>query len=275
MLPPPRSKSSRTKRSDGTSTKKRRTAEYSGQTGRFRLSAYDPTPSTSPPLHHGQGPYSSMYRAPSEATDRGFGASSPTPTLSSSGGTRVGSVHSTPSVSTRGSTVNQSTARRPKQTETRTRPPTSKAKVSDARAKPSGKGKASASTRKASTSVPSSNVSRDTTIGGYYRHDYAHRVPQVLDNQFHRPSRSPAHSPLPEPRVPNSTAVSSPVGGSATGKILNTTMSTSLIFPRRHGYGSKTCRPTASHGDTSHPRPAEWNRGPPISRSKNTSQTRR
>ena len=280
VLPAPKSKSSRPKRSDGTSSKKRRTAEYSGQTGRFRLSKYDPTPSASPPIHHGQGPYSSMYRAPSDVTGRGFNTASPTPTLSSSGGTRVDSVFSPPSALdalTTGSAMSQSTAKRHKQVETRTKPPAGRPK---AKAKPSGKGKASASSRKASTSVPSNNVfashhalsaSRDATSGGHYRHDYADRAPQVLDN--HSPSRSPGHSPLPEPRASNFTAVSSPVGGSATGKILKTVRNASLIFPRRHGYGSKTCRPTASHGNASYSRLTEWNRRPPVGRSKNTSQS--
>jgi hypothetical protein len=280
LVPPaPKSKSSRTKRSDGTSSKKRRTAEYSGQTGRFRLSAYDPTPSASPPIHHGQGPYSSMYRAPSDVIGCGFNAASPTPTLSS-GGTRANSVFSPPDALTRGSAMSRSTAKRPKQVETRTKPPAGRAKASDTKAKSSGKGKASASARKGSTSVPSNNLpashhalsaSRDEALSGHYRHDYADRAPQGLDN--HSPSRSPGYTPLSEPRASNSTAVSSPVGGSATGKILKTVRNASLISSRRHGYGSKTCRPTASHGDTSYSRLAEWNRRPPAGGSKNPSQS--
>lgn len=40
----------------------RRTDVYSGQTTRFRIQAYDATPSANPPLDRGSGPYASMYR---------------------------------------------------------------------------------------------------------------------------------------------------------------------------------------------------------------------
>jgi hypothetical protein len=226
-----------------------------------------------------------MYRAPSEVADHGFSAASPTPTLSSSGGGgHAGSIYSTtsaPNLSTKSRALSQSTAKRTKQSETRAKPPTGRVKASDAKAKPSGKGKTSVSTRtrKTPTSVSSNNTpsaSRDVTTGGYYRHDYDGSMPKVLDSHHSPGSPAHSHSPLPEPRVFNSTATSSTVGGSATGKILKTVMKTIDIYlTRRHGYGSETCPPTASHGDTSHPRLTEWNRRPPVGRSKNTSQTRR
>jgi len=40
----------------------RRPDAYPGQTTRFRLETYDPTPTTEPPIAHGSGPYSSLYR---------------------------------------------------------------------------------------------------------------------------------------------------------------------------------------------------------------------
>lgn len=40
----------------------RRPDAYPGQTSRFRLETYDPTPSVEPPIAHGNGPYSSLYR---------------------------------------------------------------------------------------------------------------------------------------------------------------------------------------------------------------------
>lgn len=228
-LPTPKSKSkgSRTKKSDGTSVKKRRIADYPGQTGRFRLPAYDPTPSTSPPIHHGQGPYSSMYRGtPSEATDRAVGVASPTPTLSSSGGHHVGPISSTPApnFSTRSKDLSQSAAQRPKQTETWTKPSRGRVRASDAKAKPSGKSTASTSTRKTSAPVSSNNTpsvslngvsgSRSATSGGHYRHDYAGNMPES-----HHSSGSPSQSPLPEPHVANSGAISSTVGGSAADAV--------------------------------------------------------
>jgi hypothetical protein len=271
-LPALNSKGSQTKKSDGKSVKKRRVTEYSGQTGRFRLNTYDPTPSTIPPIHHGQGPYSSLYRGTqSEATGRASNVASPTPTLSSGGG-HAPSVSSTPAPddSTRKKASNQSTAKRPKQTETRTKPSTGRAKASDVKAKHSSKGKASASTRKASASVSSNNTpsaSHNATNNGHYRRDYD---THVLDGR-HSPG-SPAHSPFPESHAPISVTASSAVGGSATGKMLRTAMNTiDIHFTSRHGSRSKTCPPTASHGDTSHSRLTEWSCRPPAGRGKNTS----
>jgi hypothetical protein len=40
----------------------RRPDAYPGQTSRFRLDTYDPTPPSEPPIDHGTGPYSSLYR---------------------------------------------------------------------------------------------------------------------------------------------------------------------------------------------------------------------
>ncbi|KAF9465017.1 hypothetical protein BDZ94DRAFT_1320616 [Collybia nuda] len=77
-------KSPATARKGEKTTKKRKITEYSGQTTRFRLSAYDPTVSTEPPLHHGSGPYSAQFRAtPSESGYQYSVAPSPTPTLTS------------------------------------------------------------------------------------------------------------------------------------------------------------------------------------------------
>lgn len=59
------SKPSKTKKTGAKRAK--RADNFSGQTGRFRLQAYDPTPNFDPPMAHGQGPYSSLYRYTSEA----------------------------------------------------------------------------------------------------------------------------------------------------------------------------------------------------------------
>ncbi|KAF4620727.1 hypothetical protein D9613_000763 [Agrocybe pediades] len=44
------------------SKRPRKADAYPGQTSRFRITTYDPTPSTEPPINQGSGPYSSMYR---------------------------------------------------------------------------------------------------------------------------------------------------------------------------------------------------------------------
>jgi hypothetical protein len=53
---------SKTKKTGGTAKRAKRADDFSGQTGRFRLQTYDPTPNFDPPMAHGQGPYSSLYR---------------------------------------------------------------------------------------------------------------------------------------------------------------------------------------------------------------------
>lgn len=59
-------KPSKTKKTGGAAKRAKRGDKFSGQTSRFRLQAYDPTPNFDPPLAHGQGPYSSLYRYTSE-----------------------------------------------------------------------------------------------------------------------------------------------------------------------------------------------------------------
>ncbi|KAF5317211.1 hypothetical protein D9611_003983 [Ephemerocybe angulata] len=46
-----------------TSKKKKKADPYAGQSGRFRLEAYDATPAGAPPTQSGAGPYSSSFRA--------------------------------------------------------------------------------------------------------------------------------------------------------------------------------------------------------------------
>ena len=268
-LPAPKTKGSRTKKADGTSAKKRRTVEYSGQTGRFRLNAYDPTPSTSPPLQQGQGPYSSIYRGIAFATDRSFSTASPTLTLSSGGGCG-GSVPPTPAPDVSGGSKapSQPTARRSKQTEARAKPPAAREKSSDANAKSSGKGKGRASSSARKTSAVANNMpsashnvtppSPDVIGSGYYRHDYASN----MDAQ-HSPGSS-AQSPFSEPGVP-AAAQSSVTGEIHTGNSTEDALLTRGIRSR-----SKTCRATRSHGNTPHSRFTEWSCRPPVSGGENT-----
>jgi hypothetical protein len=269
-LPPqvPKAKGSRPKTSDGKVTKKRRTAEYSTQTGRFRLDAYDPTPSEGPPLHHGPGPYSSLYRGtPSEATDRAFTAASPTPTLSSMGGGHTSSTSPAPN---RNNAKTQSSAKRPKQIEGRAKLPTGKAKGSGGKkAKSSGQARASASSTRESTSIPANHespaarnvvsaVTRSTAGGVHYRRDYESNTYAV--DGHHSPG-SPAHSPFSEPRNSEPRPSNTVATSSAAGKIHWYIPFEERFIDhsiRHHRSWSKARLETASHGDTSHPRPTEW-----------------
>ena len=49
----------------------RRPDAFAGQTSRFRLQTYDPTPNGDPPTHNGSGPYSSMYRGVAPPAETG------------------------------------------------------------------------------------------------------------------------------------------------------------------------------------------------------------
>lgn len=60
---PPKPKAQKPKKVAATGAKRPRKGDaYPGQTSRFRIATYDPTPSSEPPINHGSGPYSSLYR---------------------------------------------------------------------------------------------------------------------------------------------------------------------------------------------------------------------
>jgi len=56
QAPPPKPKKTAPRR-------KRKTNNYGGATGRFRLETYNPIPSSEPPIMQGAGPYASEFRA--------------------------------------------------------------------------------------------------------------------------------------------------------------------------------------------------------------------
>ncbi|KAF8894956.1 hypothetical protein CPB84DRAFT_1782751 [Gymnopilus junonius] len=69
---PPKPKAPKPKKPAATGTKRPRKGDaYPGQTSRFRISTYDPTPSSAPPINHGTGPYSSLYRGVTGPLDAG------------------------------------------------------------------------------------------------------------------------------------------------------------------------------------------------------------
>ena len=65
----PKPKKLKAKKRTSGAKRPRRPEAYAGQTSRFRLETYDPTPSGDPPTHYGSGPYSSMYRGVAPTTE--------------------------------------------------------------------------------------------------------------------------------------------------------------------------------------------------------------
>ncbi|KAJ7045619.1 hypothetical protein C8F04DRAFT_940431, partial [Mycena alexandri] len=141
-------------------SKKRSAPQFSAQTGRFRIGAYDPTPVTEPAITGGEGPYASMYRATPAASTEGQ-ASKAAPT-----GSR----------------------KRSKPSEPKPKASTSKAKVN---AKSStSKSKASGSKRGASgASASMVQPEAGPSSGSHYRRDYVQGTEQS----------STAGSPSPRP----------------------------------------------------------------------------
>ncbi|KAJ7091283.1 hypothetical protein C8R44DRAFT_817550 [Mycena epipterygia] len=123
-------------------TKKKSAPRFSSQTGRFRVTAYDPTPSVTPALTSGDGPYASMYRAaraPSNIPDVD------------------GSIGSAPPEVV----VATASRKKPKPSDSRPKASTSKAKVATSKAKSS-----------TSNSKDVSGPQEGTSQGSYYRRDY-------------------------------------------------------------------------------------------------------
>ncbi|KAF8161187.1 hypothetical protein B0H34DRAFT_699813 [Crassisporium funariophilum] len=59
---PPKPKITKPKKTGVGVKRPRKPEAYVGQTSRFRIQTYDPTPSAEPPIHSGTGPYASLYR---------------------------------------------------------------------------------------------------------------------------------------------------------------------------------------------------------------------
>ncbi|KAF9481534.1 hypothetical protein BDN70DRAFT_854910 [Pholiota conissans] len=98
----------------------KRTDAYPGQQTRFRVGTYDPTPTADPPLDHGSGPYSSMYRGvsgglpkdsrrfeDSSSTAKGKAPNSLVPLSNASNPTRTRSTESHSSTASRSQPIQQ------------------------------------------------------------------------------------------------------------------------------------------------------------------------
>ena len=162
----------------------RRPEAYAGQTSRFRIQTYDPTPSIEPPLHYGTGPYSSMYRGVAPTTEIRPDAS---PTTAASLQGRLSS--STISSNTMDSFGQPSSLRSPQEI-----PSASQNKAADSKRKTTQV--AATEHRNTRRKLQQSSTSgcnpetevigRSTLNGPYYRHDY--------ENQYKQPA---SLSPLP------------------------------------------------------------------------------
>jgi hypothetical protein len=131
-----------------------------------------------PPIQHGTGPYSALFRATS--TEGGYqnsSVSSPTPTLTSSFGGYSGDGGPFMSPSPAPQVAPARATRPPTNIQLK---PVTKKKATTSRAKATGKAKASTSTHQTSTLVSASShdmydgplPSTIPTTNRYYRHDY-------------------------------------------------------------------------------------------------------
>lgn len=135
-------------------TKKKNAPRYSSQTGRFRIASYDPTPPETPALTSGDGPYASMYRA----------------TTAASNGPEAGQAGGEPALAAPTGSRNK-----PKPSDSRPKASTSKAKVTASNAKSASKIKVPDSSQ-GSPSVPVHMAlpgpEAAPSRGLYYRRDY-------------------------------------------------------------------------------------------------------
>ncbi|KAJ7722135.1 hypothetical protein DFH07DRAFT_760116, partial [Mycena maculata] len=166
-VPPPPPKPPKTR-------KKKSVAGFSSQTGRFRVNAYDPTPSATPALTSGDGPYASMYRASVDGSNVGNEPSD------------VGSIGA---------------RKRTKPSDSRPKASTSKAKVTASKARSSGSKSKASSLEQVSPIPPpmslptGSGPHEQSSRPPYYRRDYEQ------DNDQTGSSHSIAAStPPPPPR---------------------------------------------------------------------------
>ncbi|KAF8210381.1 hypothetical protein K438DRAFT_1809582 [Mycena galopus ATCC 62051] len=159
--------------------KKKTAPRYTSQTGRFRVTSYDPTPPVEPALTSGDGPYASMYRAnaasePSEGTPSGSKKKLTKPSDS-----------------------------RPKASTSKAKVTASNAKSSVSKGKTSGPKQGSTSTPGPSNMAPQPTIQPDAelSLGGYYRRDYGqndHRDDATAGSSYSVAASSP--SPRTEPR---------------------------------------------------------------------------
>lgn len=165
---PPKPKSFKKKGSSGVK-RPRRPEAYAGQTSRFRIQTYDPTPSVEPPIHYGSGPYSSLYRGVAPTTE-----TRPDPPA-----TTITSPQGRPSSSTASSNTTDSFGQPSSLRSPQENPSGSKSKVITSKGKITQTEHRNASfsrSRYQQSSNSGANLEEDigssSLSGPYYRHNY-------------------------------------------------------------------------------------------------------
>ncbi|KAJ6625533.1 hypothetical protein B0H10DRAFT_2001780 [Mycena sp. CBHHK59/15] len=175
--------------------------QFSSQTGRFRVSSYDPTPPVEPALTSGDGPYASMYRA--DAGTSSIGAASDGADVHGSLDGRLPETAST-------------SRKRPKPSDSRPKASASKAKVSASKTKSSTSKSKSLSANQGPASAPSVPQAASETQEGsshspsYYRRDYEQGSAHASSANSHIHSFS-ANSPSPLQQPQSSKRISPPI----------------------------------------------------------------
>lgn len=165
---PPKPKTSKSKKGSSGVRRPRRPEAYAGQTSRFRIQTYDPTPSKEPPIHYGSGPYSSMYRAPTTEAR-------PDPPAAAA----IASFQGRPTSSTASSNTMDSFGQASSLSSPQENPPPSKSKASASKGKNTRTVAAASFARSnfqqssTSGSNPDNEDIGSTSLSGpYYRHNY-------------------------------------------------------------------------------------------------------
>ncbi|KAF8806434.1 hypothetical protein BYT27DRAFT_7140948 [Phlegmacium glaucopus] len=168
---PLKPKISRPKKGSSGVKRPRRPEAYAGQTSRFRIQTYDPTPSIEPPIHYGSGPYSSLYRGVVPTTE-----TRPDSTATATTPPQGRSSSSTASSNTMDSFRQPSSLRSPQEN-----PSASKGNASKGRKTQTvvneHRNPSFSRSKFQQSSTPASNPENEATVssslsGPYYRHNY-------------------------------------------------------------------------------------------------------
>ena len=169
---PSKPKTSKSKKGSSGVKRPRRPEAYAGQTSRFRIQTYDPTPSIEPPIHYGSGPYSSMYRGVAPTTE-----TRPDPAAAANA-----SLQGRPSSSTASSNTMDSFGQASSLSSPQEHPSPSKSKATASKGKNTQTVAAASFSRNnfqqsfTSGSNPENDDVGSTSLSGpYYRHNYESR----------------------------------------------------------------------------------------------------
>ncbi|KDR75794.1 hypothetical protein GALMADRAFT_248499 [Galerina marginata CBS 339.88] len=242
---PPKPKAQKAKKTGTAAKRPRKGDAYPGQTTRFRITTYDPTPSAEPPINQGNGPYSSMYRgaippnpnisrqdspaAVSSSSNGGYPSSSTASSNPAEASMRSVSVASRVSAQPISKPQQPPPPQRARLAAEKGRPPSS-SYLEDPRPQQQPRDyypqhAPPPSTASSSTCVPSSS----STVGPYYRRNYEAEVWE----------REPSRSPPPQRRSQNysqAPGTSSRYQSRDSGPYSQNIQNTEITSPRRSKY---------------------------------------